>query len=272
MPNFDLIIEPNQGQKTYLKELFQYRELFAFLAWRDILVRYKQAFFGASWALFRPLLNMAIFTFLFGRVAQLPSNDISYPLFVLAGMLPWQVFAGATDTALSLLNNTALITKIYFPRMIIPCAQIVVHLLDFSIGLALLILFSLFSGYLGWTFFFLPLFLILLVILCLGTGLWLSALTVQYRDFRLLVPFLVQFSLFVSPVGYGSFLISDQWHWFYAFNPLVGVIDGFRYSLFGQMPIHLVYNITCSIVISLVVLTTGFLYFRRMERTCVDRI
>lgn len=192
MTEFDLIIDASQAPKRYLRDLFHYRELFYFLAWRDIIVRYKQAVFGASWALFRPLLSMAVFTFLFGKVAGLPSDDVNYPLFVLAGMLPWQLFAGSTETCLCLLNNSALISKIYFPRIIIPCAQIVVHLLDFAIAAVLLFLFALFSGYVGWTLLTLPLFLGLLLLLCVGMGLWLSALTVQYRDFRILVPFFVQ--------------------------------------------------------------------------------
>lgn len=251
----------------------RYRELFYFFAWRDIIVRYKQAVFGASWAVFRPLLNMAVFAFLFGKIANLPSDNVNYGLFVLAGMLPWQLFSGASiDTCNCLVNNASLVSKIYFPRIILPGAQIVVHLLDFAITASLMLLWILVTGMLGWTILAAPLFLGMLIMLCLGTGLWLSSLTVKYRDFRILVPFFVQFGMFASPVGYGTFVIPEKWQWLYFMNPMVGIIDGFRWSLFGQTHKGLEISIIYSLILSSFLLFTGFLYFRKMECTFADNI
>lgn len=271
---FDLIIEANKVQREYLKDLVRYRELFYFFAWRDIVVRYKQAFFGVAWALVRPLLNMIIFTFLFSKVANLPSENVNYSLFVLAGMLPWQLFSNsAVDTCNSLLNNSQLVSKIYFPRIIIPTAQIIVHFLDFAISSLLLITLALFMGAMSfWTFLALPLCILLVVMLCVGTGLWLSALTVQYRDFRLLVPFFVQFGLFVSPVGYGTFIIQGPWKWVYFLNPMVGIIDSFRWSFFGVTHPYFAFTLSFSIAFTLFFLVSGFFYFRKMERSFADKI
>lgn len=268
-----LVIDAGQGPKNYFKDLIQYRELFYFFAWRDILVRYKQAFFGASWALFRPLLNMAIFALIFGKVANLPSENVSYGLFVFAALLPWQLFAGATiDTCNGLVNNAPLVSKIYFPRIIIPSSQIVVHLVDFLVVAFLLLAWVFFSVGIGWPLLSLPFWTILTFVLCLGTGFWLSALTVKFRDFRILVPFFVQFMMFVSPVGYGTFVIPEKWQWVYSLNPLVGIIDGFRWSLFGQFHSYFEYATISSITISTAILISGFFYFRKMERSIADKI
>lgn len=274
MAEHEILIDSSQNQKEYLKDLFRYRELFYFFAWRDILVRYKQAFFGVAWALVRPLLNMIIFAFLFGKVANLPSDHVNYPLFVLAGMLPWQLFSSsAVDTCNCLINNSQLVSKIYFPRMIIPTAQIIVHMVDFGIAAALLFLLGIFDhAFNYWTILTLPIFVLLACALCVGTGLWLSALTVQFRDFRILVPFLVQFGLFVSPVGYGTFIIPEKWQWLYFMNPMVGIIDGFRWAFFGISHPLIGYSLAYSGVISLTLLTSGFFYFRKMERTFADTI
>ncbi len=272
--SYNIIIEPNRVQKEYLKDLFRYRELFYFFAWRDILVRYKQAFFGISWALFRPLLNMVLFTLLFGRLAKLPSDNVNYSLFVLAGMLPWQLFANSiAETCLSLLNHSHLVSKIYFPRMIIPTSQIIVHLLDFSISGILLLALVFFTGSTDWkTVWLLPLFIAQAILLCVGVSLWLSALTVQFRDFRFIVPFAVQAGMFISPVGYGSFIIPIQWQPVYFLNPMVGIIDGFRWSLFGASYPNLPLSMGTSMFVTTALLVSGFYYFRKMERTFADRI
>jgi len=274
MDKMTLLIGSKKPLRAYLSDLISYRELFYFFAWRDIIVRYKQAFFGAAWALFRPLLNMLVFTLIFGKIANLPSDNINYALFVLAGMLPWQLFSGAAvDTCNGLVNQSNLVSKVFFPRLIIPASQIGVHLLDFSIAAILLLALLPFFGIpYGWPLLTIPLFIILVTMLCLGTGFWLSALTVQYRDFRILVPFFIQFGMFISPVGYGSFLIPDKWAYFYALNPIVGIIDGFRWAFFGYMHPFFGVNLAFSTVISLFIFISGFCYFRKAETTFADTI
>jgi lipopolysaccharide transport system permease protein len=270
----DILIEPQTIQKQYLKDLIRYHELFYFLAWRDILVRYKQAFFGVAWAIIRPLLNMILFTFLFSNIAHLSSNNVNYSVFVLAGMLPWQLFSTAVvDTSNCLLNNAHLISKVYFPRMIIPAAQIVVNFVDFLIGLALLmLLIPLTSGFGSWQILCFPLFVLLLLALTLGVSLWISASTVLYRDIRFIVPFAVQLGMFLSPVGYGSFMISEKWRMLYSLNPFVGIINGFRWSLFGMSEPDFLFSCMISIGITLFILLSGFIYFRRIEVTFADKI
>jgi lipopolysaccharide transport system permease protein len=269
-----LIIEANQVQTAYFKDLFRYRELFYFFAWRDIIVRYKQAFFGILWALIRPVLNMMVFTFLFGKLAHLPSNNINYSLFVLAGMVPWQLFSNSiSEGCLSLISNAQLVSKIYFPKIIIPTAPIIVHLIDFFISTLLLTALALFFGSLHFsTLIFFPFFLLIVLCLTVGTNLWLSSLTVKYRDVRFLVPFFVQFGLFISPIGYGTFIIQDQWKWLYYLNPMVGIIDGFRWAFFGISHPDFVFSLSFSIVITLAILVSGFFYFRKVERSFADRI
>jgi len=271
---YQIVIDATGMQKEYLKDLFRYRELFYFLAWRDILVRYKQAFFGIAWALVRPLLNMLVFAFVFGKIAHLSSGNVNYPLFVLAGMLPWQLFASASiDTCNCLVNNAHLVSKVYFPRMIIPASEIIVHLVDFCVTAILLLTLASFFGDLNFqTIFAFPIFTILLLTLCLGMGFWLSALTVQYRDFRLLIPFVIQFGLFISPVGYGTFVIPEKWQWLYILNPLVGIIDGFRWSLFGMSHNLIFYSIAYSTIFTSFLLITGFFYFKKTERSFADNI
>lgn len=269
-----LVIEANQVQKTYFKDLIRYRELFYFLAWRDILVRYKQAVFGSLWAIIRPLLNMLIFSFLFGKIAHLPSDNVNYSLFVLAGMLPWMLYANsANETCLSLLNNAQLVSKIYFPRIIIPTAQIIVHFVDFFISALVLTFLTLLFGephYLKMLFF--PCAVLLVGMLSVGTALWLSALTVQYRDVRFLVPFFVQFGLFISPVGYGTFIIQGPWKWVYFLNPMVGIIDGFRWVFFGVSHADFLFTLLSSVVTTMALLISGFFYFRKVERFFADKL
>ena len=270
----EIIIEANQMPQDYLKDLIRFRELFFFLAWRDILVRYKQAAIGIAWAVIRPLLNMAIFSLIFGRIAHLSSYDIPYPLFVLAGMLPWQLVSGVVfDTCNSLTNNVHLITKVYFPRIILSTSQILVHLVDFTINLVLLFVLMAFMGVGNLTTIWaLPLCLLMALVLCLGSSLWLSALTVQYRDFRFIVSFVVQFGMFVSPVGYGTYIIPETWKWLYFLNPMVGIIDAFRWSLFGIEQPDMQWTILISLAISTIILATGVRYFRKTERSFADRI
>jgi lipopolysaccharide transport system permease protein len=269
-----ILIEPTKIDREYLKDLFRFRDLFAFFAMRDIVVRYRQAFFGIAWALIRPILTMAVFTMVFGKIANLPSENINYSLFVLAGMIPWQLFSNSTiDACNCLINNSQLITKTYFPRLIIPASQLMVHLVDYAVSIILLAILLLFSATkFSLTLALLPLFFFVLVTLCLGAGLWFSALTVQYRDFRIIVPFLMQFGMFLSPVGYGTFIISEPLRYLYFMNPLVGIIDGFRWSIFGITYPDIGISILISILLSFTLLVSGYFYFRKMERTFADKL
>jgi lipopolysaccharide transport system permease protein len=268
-----IVIDPECEQKEYLKDLFRYRELFYFPAWRDIVVRYKQTFLGIVWAVVRPLLTMAVFALVFGKIAHLATGQVNYPLFVLSGLLPWMLFAGSLiDTSQSLVNNTHMISKVYFPRIILPVSDIMVHLVDFLISLSMLLLLLLFTGYLHWSILGLPFFIALTLLLCIGSGLWLSAASARYRDFRFIVPFLVQFGVFLSPVGYSSFLLSERSQWVYFLNPMVGIIEGFRWCCFGTYHTNLIFAVLFSCVINGVILMTGFRFFRRMERICADII
>jgi len=269
-----LIIEAKKTPAHYFRELYRYKELFLFLAWRDILVRYKQAAFGIAWALFRPLLSMAVFAFIFGNIAKLPSENISYPLFVLAGVIPWLFISNSVvDTCPSLVNNTHLISKIYFPRVLIPTAQTTVTLVDFAVSAALMLVVGAFTGSFHWlTLLTLPFWIVLMVCFSVGLSLWLSALTVRYRDFRILVPFFVQFGMFVSPVGYGTAVVPEKWILLYSLNPAVGIIDGFRWAFFGISHPAMGLSIGCSIAITLCILLSGFAYFRKTESTFVDTI
>lgn len=269
-----IIIDANHIQKGYLSDVYRSRELFYFLAWRDIIVRYKQAFFGVAWAVVRPLLNMLVFTLLFNRIANLQSGEVNYSLFVLAAMLPWQFFSGSViDTSNSLLTNASLITKTYFPRIIIPIAQLGVYVLDFIIGfICLMILMPILNVYPGVSFFALPIFIVQLLLLSSGVALWLSSITVQFRDVRFIVPFMVQFGVFISPVGYSSDVIPEKWKWLYFMNPLVGIIDGFRFSFFGTASTDFIYSVINSMIVTLFIFITGYLYFRKKERNFADSI
>lgn len=269
-----IILKADEIDKEYLKDIFRFRELFVFFALRDILVRYRHAFFGIAWAIVRPLLTMLVFTLIFGLVAKLPTEGVSYPLFVLAGMIPWQLFSNATlDSCNCLLNNSQLITKAYFPRMIIPASQIMIHLVDYGVNMVFLaVLFLFFHTHVTYTLTFIPLFFFLLVTLCFGLGLWLSALTIRYRDFRILIPFIMQFGMILSPVGYGTNVIPERYQYIYFLNPLVGIIDGMRWSLFAVSHPLLDLSILYSVVISSTLLVTGFFYFRKMERTFADKL
>jgi lipopolysaccharide transport system permease protein len=269
-----LLIEAGKGRRQFLKDLWNYRELFLFLSWRDILVRYKQTVLGILWSVLRPLLTIIIFTLVFGRLAKLPSQGVPYAVLVFVAMLPWQLFAGAlNESSNSLLGNSHLISKIYFPRLIIPASSVTVSLLDFFISLALLLgLMTWYHCLPGSRFFFSFFFLVLALLIALGCGFWFSALNVKYRDFRYIIPFIVQFGLYLSPVGFSSEIIPGRWRLLYSLNPLVGVIDGFRWSMLGGKAVLYQPAIVLSIVLGLTVFISGLWFFRRMERTFADII
>ena len=271
----ELIIEPGRAERNYWRDLWRYRELFYFLAWRDILVRYKQTVIGIAWALIRPFLTMVVFTLVFSKIAKLPApGAVPYALMVFAAMLPWQFFATAlSESSNSLIGNANLISKIYFPRLIVPAGSVITSLVDFLITLALLAAMMIWYQFVpDWRILTLPLFMVLAFGAAFGAGLWLCALNVEYRDFRYIVPFIVQFGLYVSPVGFSSSIVPDKWRLLYSLNPMVGVIDGFRWALLrGQSVLDLRgVLMSCGLVVLLV--ATGIWYFRRTERTFADVI
>lgn len=269
-----IVVESKRVKKEFFKDFYRYRELFYFLALRDILVRYKQAFFGIAWALIRPLLQMTVFALIFGKVANLSSGNINYACFVLSGLLPWQFFSsGIADSSGSLVANANLLNKVYFPRIMIPIVSLVIHFIDFFVAFSFMLIFLIFSNQLSWSSFILfPFFLMQLVILSVGLSCLLSSLTVKYRDFRFIVPFFLQFGMFLSPVGYGTFLIEEKVQWLYFLNPLVGIIDGFRWSLFAQSYPNMLYSISISVVITVLVLFIGIRYFYHTEQTFADQV
>jgi len=265
-------IEPSRGWVSLrLGELWKYRELLYFLVWRDIKVRYKQTALGAAWAVLQPLLTMIVLTVFFGRLAKIPSNGVPYPLFAYTALLPWQLFAFAlTESANSLVGNQSLITKVYFPRLIVPLASVLAGLVDFGISfVVLLILMSYYRIVPTATIVVLPLFIILAVATALSVGLWLSALNVQFRDVRYTIPFLTQFWLFATPVAYPSSLVPERWRVWYGLNPMAGVVEGFRWALLGKArsPGTLLW---VSVLVVALLLVGGFAYFRRMESTFAD--
>ena len=270
----EIIIKPGMGAMHYWRDIWHYRELFFFLAWRDILVRYKQTAIGIVWSVLRPLLTMIVFTVVFGTLAKLPSNGVPYPIMVFAAMLPWQFFANSlTECSNSLIGNANLLTKVYFPRLIVPAGSVIVGLVDFFISLVILF------GIMAWyqylpdiRMLLLPFFLGLAFLASFGAGLWLSALNVQYRDFRYVVPFLVQFGLYISPVGFSSSIVPEKWHLLYFLNPMVGVIDGFRWAILGDaFPVYWP-GLILSAALTLLMFASGLLYFRKMERSFADVI
>jgi lipopolysaccharide transport system permease protein len=272
-----LIIEAGRTEAHYWKDLWRYRDLFYFLAWRDILVRYKQTAIGVLWAVLRPFLTMLIFVVIFSRVAGLTSGSLPYPILVLAGMLPWQFFATAlSESSSSLVTNANLITKIYFPRIILPASSVIVALVDFAITLVLLAAVMFWYQFLpSWRIVFLPGFILLALVASLGPGLLITALNVKYRDFRYIIPFIVQFGLYISPVGFSSTIIAEKFgptaQMFYSLNPMVGVIDGFRWCLGESTVLHLP-TFVLSVAFSLLLLWLGVWCFRRMEKSFADVI
>jgi lipopolysaccharide transport system permease protein len=267
-----MVIEAGHAERNYWHDLWRYRELFWFLAWRDILVRYKQTALGIGWALLQPLLTMLVLTVVFGKVAKLPSNGVPYPVLVLAGLLPWQFFSRAlSESSMSLITNTNLISKVYFPRLIVPAGSVVVSLVDFLISFGLLVvLMAWYQFWPGARLLSLAPLVPLAVLAATGPGLLISALNVRYRDFRYIVPFIVQLGVYISPVGFSSDLIPDKWRLLYSLNPLVGIIDLFRWSVTGA-PLY-VPSVIMSAVMIFLLLALGVWYFRRTEKTFADII
>lgn len=269
-----LIIEAGRAERHYWADLWRYRELLWFLAWRDLIVRYRQTAIGVAWAILRPLLTMVVFTLVFGRLAGLPSDGAPYAVLVLVALLPWQLFAAAfTEAGASVVSNAGVIAKVYFPRLIVPASALAASLVDFLIALALLGLVMAWYGFVpDWRVATLPLFTLVALAAALGAGVWTAALNVRYRDVRFVVPFAVQLGLYVSPVGFSSAVVPEPWRLVYALNPMVGVIDGFRWALLGgAAPVHWP-GMLLSLVVVAVALATGVAYFRRTEKTFADVI
>lgn len=266
------LIRPSRGWVSLkLAELWKYRELLYFLTWRDIKVRYKQTVIGAAWAIIQPFFAMVVFSIFFGQLAKIPSDGIPYPIFTYCALLPWQLFAHAlNESSNSLVANQGLITKVYFPRLVIPVAPVLAGLVDFCIAFLVLIGMMLYYGIMPtFAIFTIPLFLILAVATALSVGLWLSALNVEYRDVRYTIPFLTQFWLFATPVAYPSSLVPESWRALYGLNPMAGVVEGFRWALLGKAdgPGAL---LTVSVFVVIILLIGGLYYFQRMERTFAD--
>ncbi len=270
----ELVIEAGRAEHRYWQDLWRYRELFYFLAWRDILVRYKQTAVGIAWALIRPFLTMVVFTVVFGKLAKLPSEGAPYPILVFAAMLPWQFFANSlAESSNSLIANANLISKVYFPRLIVPTSAVIVSFVDFLVsGMILLGLMAWYSFAPDWRILTLPLFILIAFAAAIGAGLWLAALNVEYRDFRYIVPFIVQFGLYISPVGFSSKIVPEQWRLLYSLNPMVGVIDGFRWAILGGESNIYLPGFVLSVGIVLLLLISGIWYFRKTERTFADTI
>jgi lipopolysaccharide transport system permease protein len=270
-----VIIEPGRQEINYWRDLWHYRELFYVLAWRDVAVRYKQTVIGIAWAVIRPLLTTLVFAVIFGHIAKLPSEgNVPYPLLVFAGMLPWTFFStGLTDASNSLIGNANLISKVYFPRLIVPVAAIVVSFIDFLISFILMLGLMAWYGFApGWEIALLPAFVIFAAIACIGPSLWITALNIKYRDFRLVIPFIVQLGLYVSPVGFSSRIVPPEWQLLYALNPMVGVIDGFRWCILGGQNEINVPGLALSFMIAIVFLWFGIRRFRKTESSFADLI
>ena len=277
--SFEVFIEPGRAERNYWKDLWRYRELFYILSWRDLKVRYKQTVIGVIWSVLRPLLTMMIFTFVFGNIAKFePPEGIKYAVLVFAGLLPWQFFAaGLTEASNSLIGNERLISKVYFPRMIIPASSVITSLVDFFISLVLMFGLMIWFGTIpSINLIFLPLFIVLAFFASFGVGLWLTALNVKYRDFKHVVPFLVQIGLYLSPVGFTSEkakeIIPEKFQLLYYLNPMAGVIDGFRWSFFGdKTPIYWP-GMFLSLAIIVIFMLIGIRTFRKMEKSFADLI
>ena len=269
-----LVIEAGRAERHYWKDLWRYHELFYFLAWRDILVRYKQTVIGLAWALIRPFLTMVVFVVVFSKLAKLPSEGVPYPILVFAALLPWQFFANAfTEAGNSLISNAGMISKVYFPRLVIPTSAVIVSFVDFLISGIILVGLMLWYGFApDWRIITLPFFIFIAFAAAMGAGLWIAALNVKYRDMRYIIPFVVQFGLYVSPVGFSSAIVPEQWRLLYSLNPMVGVIDGFRWAILGGNTQLYWPGFLLSLFLVLVILVTGIVYFRKTEKTFADVI
>lgn len=270
----EIILEPGRAEMNYWRDLWRYRELFQVLAWRDVAIRYKQTVIGILWAVIRPLLTMLIFTVVFGRLAKLPSDGVPYALLVFTGLLPWTFFSTAlSEASNSLISNANLIGKVYFPRLIIPTATIVVAFIDFAISLGILAVMMIWYKFLpSWQIVFLPAFICLAFLASLGPGLWIAAVNVKYRDFRYVIPFIVQFGLFVSPVGFSSTIVPSKWRLLYSVNPVVGIIDGFRWSILGGQSQLYWPGFAVGLATTAFFLWLGLRQFRKTEKTFADLI
>ena len=272
--DFDIVIEPNKTTVDYFRELIKYRELFFFLAWRDIIVRYKQTVVGVAWSVIRPFLSMVIFTVVFGKIAKLPSEGVPYPILVFSALLPWQYFAGAMQrSASSVLGAGGMVNKIYFPRLILPISSVLVNATDFAISFVLLCLLMLVYGFIpSPLIILLPVFFIIATVAAVGVGFWFAAIGVKYRDFQQLMPFIVQFGLYASPVGFSSSIIPERWRLVYSLNPMVGVIDGFRWCIQGTSVSLYLPGFIISLIASSVIFFYGQRFFRKFERSFADYI
>lgn len=270
-----IVIEPGRKELHYWADLWQYRELFHVLAWRDLSVRYKQTAIGVLWAVIRPFLTMVIFTVVFGRIAKLPSaGNAPYALLVFAGMLPWTLFSTAlTEASNSLVANSQLISKVYFPRLILPIASVVVSVVDFLISFVILLFLMAWYAFLpSWQMLFLPFFVVLAFFASVGPSLWIASLNVKYRDFRYVIPFIVQLGLYISPVGFSSSIVPEKWRLLYALNPMVGVINGFRWCILrGESPLYLS-ELGISVAVTAFFVWFGVRQFRNAEKSFADLI
>jgi len=275
-----IILKPTHGWSALnLGDLWHYRELIYFLIWRDIKVRYKQTALGAAWAIIQPFFTMVVFTIFFGKLAKVPSDNVPYPIFSYTALLPWGLFAKSlSDAGRSMVANRSMITKVYFPRLVIPIASVLSGLVDFAIAFIVLIGMMIYYSFTGqfqfefsWALLTLPFFLLLALITALGVGLWLSALNVIYRDINYILPFLTQFWLFITPIAYPSSMIPEKWQMVYALNPMAGVVEGFRWALLGVDTAPGL-MLAVSTTIAMLLLVSGLFYFRRMERTFADMV
>lgn len=270
----EIIIENSKTEKNYWKDVFRYRQLFFFMAWKEFLIRYKQTIMGLSWSVVRPILTMIVFTFIFGNVAKMPSSGVPYQILVYSGLLPWQFFTESfTHSSNSLIQNNNLISKVYFPRIIIPASSIFVSLVDFTISFAVFCLLMLVYGFMpSINILLIPLFVILTAIIAYGVGLFFATLNVKYRDVKYVVPFVVQMGLYISPVGFSASVIPAKWKFVYSLNPMVGIIDGFRWAIIGgEFRLNIQALITTTIL-AIALLGTSLLFFRKSEKKFADVI
>lgn len=269
-----LVIEAGRTEKQYWQDLWRYRELFYFLAWRDVLVRYKQTVVGVAWALIRPFLTMIVFTIVFGKLAQLPSPGVPYPILVFTAMLPWQFFANSlSECSSSLIANSNMISKVYFPRLIVPTSAVMVSFVDFIIASGILLGLMIWYNFVpDWRIVTLPLFILITTAVAMGSGLWFAAFNVEYRDFRYIVPFVIQIGLYITPVGFSSAIIPQKWRLLYSLNPMVSVIDGFRWAILGGKSQIYLPGFLLSLSFVILLLVSGIWYFRKMEQSFADII
>lgn len=270
----ELVIEANSSRLAYWRELWRYRELFYFLAWRDLLVRYKQTVVGVAWSLIRPVLTMLVLTVVFGKFGKMPSGGVPYPILVFCGLLPWQFFSTAlSESGNSLISNANLISKVYFPRLVVPASSVITSFVDFLISAVFLVVLMIWYRFLpGLTILWLPLLTVLAFAASFGGGLWIAALMVRYRDFRFIVPFIVQFGLYISPVGFLSSVVPDRYRLLYSINPMVGIIDGYRWSILGGKEMLYWPGFALSLASTIFLVITGIWYFRKTERHFADII